>query len=371
MKGSADRRAARLALLYPRRWRREYPDFVGVLAAELEEHPWRARTDVISAATIERARAAGIIPTGPGDRARSGLALIYATLLPFTALLTGIWSQLRTGIGTDGRDTPPVVRAADLLLAVGTVAVFVSLAVVVPLVGAHSRRGRSPDADPKAGLSARGLLQPALILIGSIATLTAAGWAADRSGWYSPAAAALPKGGLGYPIALWARGAIAAITPAWVHPTMFGHMPTGELLASLVAPFASLAGALALLRLVGHLPLRKPGRADVALALTIAGMMFISVAASVRWVLAHPTREGTTQLLARTDQLAPGHTGWGVAFLLVVLAGIAMIGTRRVLQGRRQPTEPGSGSLPSDVGWAPESARSGTGGLLAPVLAEP
>ncbi|HEY5025896.1 MAG TPA: hypothetical protein VII76_13040 [Acidimicrobiales bacterium] len=371
MKGSADRRAARLALLYPRRWRREYPDFVGVLAAELDEHPWRSRTDVIRAAIIERARAAGIIPTGPDDRARSGLALIYATLLPFTALVAGIWSQLRTGIGTHGRDTPPVVRAADLLLAFGTVAVFVSLAVVVPLVAAHSR-GRSPDSGPKAGLSARGLLRPALILVGSIATLTAAGWAADRSGWYSPAAAALPKGGLGYPIALWARGAIAAITPAWVHPTMFGHMPTGELLASLVAPFAALAGALALLRLVGRLPLRKPGRTDIALALTIAGMMLISVAASVRWVLAHPTREGTSQLLARTDQLAPGHTGWGVAFLLLVLAGIAMIGTRRVLQGRRQPTEPGSGtSLDPDVGWVPESDGSGTGGLLALVLVEP
>ena len=115
-------------------------------------------------------------------------------------------------------------------------------------------------------------------------------------------------------------------------------MPSGELVAALVGPLAALAAAGALFRLIVRFPLRWPSRANVVVAAGAFGMMFVSVVACGRWLLDHPGREGATALQARADQLAPGHTGWTVAILLVALAMTAMVGLRRVL--RDQPERP-------------------------------
>jgi len=327
MTDRARRRATRLVLLYPRSWRRTYPDFVDVLAAELAGDARWIRCDVVRSATVERLRSAGIIAGRPADRARSGLALVYATLLPFAALATGMWSQLRTTIGGHGLDTPPALRAADLLLAVGALSVLSSLAIAILLVAGHARRRRRPSPRTTSGFAPGPLVRPALALAGSIAALTVGGWVADRSGWYSPAAAVLPGAGPGHLLTLWARGVIAAITPAWVHPGLLQRMPTGELLAVLLAPFATLVAVMALVRLIVRLPVRRPGRADVALAVVVVGTMLLSIAAGVRWLVSAPT----------TPRADPGHTAWGVVTVLVALTAVAVIGARRMLQGREPP----------------------------------
>jgi hypothetical protein len=220
--------------------------------------------------------------------------------------------------------------------------ILIVLPFVLVLVVTEARRGRT---DRGAGRAAyRPFVRPGLAFVGSLGVLTMAGWGADRSGWYSPAAIALPHQGPGHFLTLWGRGIIATITPAWIHPSLFAHMPTGELAAALLAPVAAVAAAGALFRLIVLLPLRVPGRANVLLAASVFGMMFLTVVASGRWLLAHPGQEGATSLQARSDQLAPGHTGWVVVFLLAALAAMALVGLRRVLRGHPEQPTPGDPS---------------------------
>ena len=331
--------AARLARLYPRDWRAQFPDFEELLAAELAENHRRIYCNVVGTAIVERLRDIGVIPKRPADRARSGLALIYAALVPFVGLAVGMWSQLHTGVAPLGAATPPVLRASNLLLAVGTLAVLAALPVAIVLLIADTRRVRNDHAI-KAAARYGQLARPSIAFVGSLAVLTVAGWGADRSGWYSPAAAALPHRGSGHLATLWVRGIIATITPAWIHPTLIARMPTGELVAALLAPVAALAGAAALFRLIARAPIRTPRLANVVLATTAFGMMVLSVVACGRWLLDHPTREGATTLQVRADQLAPGHTGWVVVLMLAALTIIALVGLRRVLKGNPEDSTP-------------------------------
>jgi hypothetical protein len=221
------------------------------------------------------------------------------------------------------------LRTSDLVLTVGTVVILIALPITVVLAMTEARRIRK---DRGAGSVAyRPFVFLGLAFIGSIGVLTVVGWGADRSGWYSPAAVGLPHQGPVHLLTLWVRGIVAIITPAWIHPSLFARMPTGELVAAFLAPVAALAAAVAMFRLIVRLPLRAPGRAHVLLATGAFGMMLLSVVASVRWLLAHPGQQGATALQARNDQLAPGHTGWVVVFLLAVLAVTALVGMRRVL----------------------------------------
>lgn len=342
MNDRTSRRAARLALLYPRQWRRRFPDFVDALGAELADHRRGVRRDVVGAAAIEWLRVVGVLPAGPGDEARSGLGLLYASLLPFVGLSAGMWSQLRSATAGHGAAFP-VLRALDLLLAVGTALALASFAAALPLVAVRARhRG--------AGAVLRGpLVRPVLAFGLAMTVLSAAGWAADRSGWYSPAAAALPAGGLGHALTLWARGVIAAITPAWVHPSLFARLPAGDLVATLVAPFAAVAASVALLRLLTHLPISPARRAHGAVAAATVGAMFLSVAATVRWLVDHPHPYGA----ALQGQLAAGHTPWAVAALLLALSVTAAIGARRVLRGGAPPSVPGQRRLLRGT-WRPK-----------------
>lgn len=333
-------RAARLVRLYPRDWRAQCPDFEEVLAAEVAENHRRIYCNVVGTAIVERFRDVGVIPKRPADRARSGLALIYATLVPFVGLALGMWSQLHTGVAPLGTATPPVLRASNLLLTVGTLVVLAALPIAVVLLMADTWRVRA-DHDIEAATRYGHLVRPSIAFVGSLAVLNVAGWGADRSGWYSPAAAALPHGGSGHLATLWVRGVIATITPAWIHPTLFTRMPTGELVAALLAPIAAFVGAAALFRLIARAPIRTPRLANVVLATTAFGMMVLSVVACGRWLLDHPTREGATTLQARADQLAPGHTGWVVVLVLADLTIIAFVGLRRVLKGQPEDSTPG------------------------------
>lgn len=337
MTGGCDRWAARLVRCYPRRWRERFPDVIEVLGRELSERPVRAVASVVAASSLERLRTTGLVSPAPGERARSGLALVVAALVPFAALATGMWSQLRTGIDGAGPSASGVFGRADLLLAAGAVLTAAGLVAAVGLVtarGGWARRSRPPGAAPSRR-SVTGAVAPragpVVVFAGSMAALWVAGWTADRSGWYSPAAAALPGHGAGHLLTLWVRGLVAPVTPAWVHPALFGRMPAGDLFATLVAPLAASGAVAALVRLVVRLPGRVPGRADVTLAVGAALAMTLSVAAMARWLVAQSTGEA---VVAHAGRLAPGHTGWAVLGLLAVLTGIALVGTRRVLEGR-------------------------------------
>lgn len=340
MNGRARRRAARMLQLYPRRWREQFPDFEEVLADELAERRRGVRYNILAAASVEWLREFGVVPKTSVDRVRSGLALIYAVLIPFAALALGMWSQLHTGLASPRAAAAPVLNTSDLFLAIGALAVVVVLPIGILFVTAGVWRHRRAAANP-VGLRNGPVLLPAQVFLGSMALLTLAGWGTERSGWYSPAAAALPRRGAGLFATLWVRGIVASVTPAWVHPTTFAQMPEGQLLAALLAPLSALVAAIALFRLLTMVRLPGPGRASLLLGVGAAAMMSVSVAACVRWLIEHPGREGATTLRAHADQLAPGHTGWAVAILLGALAGVALVGLHRVLRGEAgEPTAP-------------------------------
>jgi hypothetical protein len=332
MSDRARSQAAHLVRLYPGRWREQFPDFEEVLADELAERRRGVRCNVLTAASVEWLREFGVIPKTSADQVRSGLAMIYAALIPFAALAMGMWSQLHVGLDTSRATAPPELRVSDVLLAIGAVTVVVVLLIGTLSVMFGVWRNRRAVANP-VGLRDRLLVRPAVVFLGSIALLTLAGWGAERSGWYSPAAAALPHRGIGSFATLWIRGIVAPVTPAWVHPTAFAQMPSGELAAVLIGPLAAVAAASALFCLLLRLPPPKPGRTTLLFAAGAGAMMSVSVAACGRWLVGHPGREGGTIAAAHADQLAPGHTGWMVVALLAALVVVAMVGLRRVLGG--------------------------------------
>ena len=325
MSDRARRRAAQLSHLYPRRWRRTYPDFVEALAEELELAPWRALGDVVRTAPVERLRNSGVVPSTPAQRSRFGLAVVFAALVPFTGLSAGMWSQLHTE--TLGHAAVPgSLHPTDVLLAIGTALAFVALTVGTVLVACTVRRARRCGAPSGLG---RRLMGPALTLLGAVSALSACGWAADRSGWYSPAAASLPAAGPGHALTLWARGVVAAITPAWVHPTQLFRLPTLDLMATLAAPVLAVVAVAALLSLYGRLAQGPSRRALMVAALFADGAMFLATAATARWLLVGP--------VAASGNLAPGRTPMAVAVILGVLACTAALGTWRVI---RRPEPP-------------------------------
>ena len=262
------------------------------------------------------------------DGSRSAMALVYLSLTVFVGLAIGMWSQLRTGVQVatvTGRPVPAAVGISEAVLSItALVGLLLFLVVVGRGVVALARSARSGGGRHRA---------PTLVLGSSLVALSAVGWAADDTSWYTPAGAALPGRGPLHVGTWWIRGLVAPITPAWVHPTLFWRMPGGELAAVLVAPVACIAAAAALLRTVRRSP-RPPGRGawDAAFAYAIVTAMAAFVVAAVRWIAAHPTREGSTSWVRRADPLAPGHTAMVVVGMLVVLTVIAFIGARRVVR---------------------------------------
>lgn len=332
--------ASRLLRFYPRRWREQFPDFEELLFEELAEGRRGTKRNVLWAASVERLRGVGVIPRTSADRARSGLALIYAALVPFAGLAMGMWSQLHTGLASSGEARSPALSAADLVLVVGALAVLIMLPLGILALIASGRRNRRDGSNSETDRR-RTMVRPTLILLGSIAVLTVAGRAADRSGWYSPATAALPRHGPGFVATLWIRGIVASVTPAWVRPGGFTNMPAGELIAALIAPLAALTAAGALFRLLVQLRPPRPGWINSGLAVGPAAMMSVSVAACGRWLVEHPGREGGTAWQVHADQLAPGHTGWIVVILLAALAAVALLGLGRLLRSEAvEPTDP-------------------------------
>jgi len=333
---SADRFAACLARLYPASWRQAFPDFIDVLSAELPERPLRVVADVVVSSTVERFRSMGVVPTRPADRGRTGLAVVVAALLPFAALSIGMWSQLHTGLARQGRSAPVSLRwAVDILagaLAVGLVTA--TLGMMAFALGRLRRRpGQVGGADPRSSIA-----RPAGAFLLSIGALSLTGWLADRSGWYSPAAAGLPQHGAAQLPTLWIRGIVATISPAWVHPSILVRLPLGDLTAMLAGPILTMVATASLVQVVRRLPASRSRRVDEGLAIGAVGAMALAVGACSRWLLSHPGRQGVLPHLARTDPLAPGHTGWLVVIALVALTAVAALGMRWVLgQGSRWP----------------------------------
>ncbi len=260
------------------------------------------------------------------------------------------------------------MRSTQQLLAAGTTLAVAALLGAVIMVAVRALRRHAGD-----GVRARcaSLAAPLATLALSVGTLTAVGWMADRSGWYSPAAAALPSGGLGGALTLWARGIVAAVTPAWVHPGLFGQMPAGEIAAAVAAPVAAVAASAAVLRLSIRLPAWLPRRRHAVIAVATVGAMFLSAAATARWLLSAPHLAGTISSAADASRLSPGHTPWAVIVALVALTALAAVGARRVLQGR-PPTSPlpgkprslPAGDRPPRGGWSVGTRR------FAPVAAD-
>lgn len=69
---------------------------------------------------------------------------------------------------------------------------------------------------------------------------------------------------------------------------MFAHVSTGDLLAMISAPLAAVAAIDALLSLIARLPTFAPRRTNIAVAVISVGAMFLTAAATFRWLLEEP-----------------------------------------------------------------------------------
>lgn len=328
-----DRRVRRLIRLYPRTWRQRYgEEMTAVLVEQMAESgsSLRLRADVVREAGQERLRDLGLRLGGSGsvDRDRVGVALVYSCLLVFVGLAWGMVSQLHTGVTETqaaGGSTPIVVRmCGDVLSGVLVVALAVGgLAAVRGVIGVIR-------AVPTT--TARGMLGPGLFFVGGLGTLSVVGWTADRAHWFTPAGAALPHAGVANLATLWIRGVVAPITPAWVHPSLFWHMPAGEVIAVLLAPLGCLAMAFGLVRLAFRLPSRSTAPSSrVVLARGVVAVMAVFVIVCGRW-LAAPTGG----LTGHASLLVPGHTAFGVLMVLVGLTAGAAVGAHAMRLPRRR-----------------------------------
>lgn len=328
-----ERRVCRLVRLYPRSWRQRYgEEMTAVLIEQIAESgsSLRLRADVVREAGHERLRDVGLRLGGsdPVDRDRAGTAMVYSCLIVFVGLACGMVSQLRTGLTetqASGGSTPDLVRLCGELLS----GLLVLALVVCCLAAAGGAIGviRAVRTTPT-----KRLLGPGLLFVGGLGTLSVVGWTADRAHWFTPAGAALPHGGGAKLATLWIRGLVAPITPAWVHPSLFAHMPAGELIAVLLAPLGGLALAFGLAGLALRLPGSSTGpRSRVVMARGVVAVMAVYVIVCSRW-LAAPTGPGT----GHADLLAPGHTAVGVLIVLVLLTVLAAVGAHSMRLPRRR-----------------------------------
>jgi hypothetical protein len=328
-----ERRVRRLVCLYPRSWRQRYgEEMTAVLNEQMAESgsSLRLRADVVREAGHERLRDVGLRLGGsdPADRVRAGTALVYSCLVVFVGLACGLVSQLRTGLTetrASGGLAPVVVRLCSELLSG-----LLVLALVVCCLAAA--RGSIGVIRAVRTTQTKGLLGPGLLFVGGLGTLSIVGWTADRAHWFTPAGAALPHGGGAELATLWIRGVVAPITPAWVHPLLFGHMPAGELIAVLLAPLGCLAMAFGLARLALRLPDSSTAQSSrVAMARGVVTVMAVFVIVCIRW-LAAQTRPGA----GHADFLVPGHTAVGVLMVLGALTALAAVGAHGMRPPRRR-----------------------------------
>lgn len=328
-----ERRVRRLVRLYPRSWRQRYgEEMAAVLTEQMAESgsSLRLRADVVRGAGHERLREVGLRLAGsdPVDRVRAGTAMVYSCLIVFVGLACGIVSQLRTGLTetqASGGSTPVVVRVWGELLS----GLLVLVLVVCCLAAARGAIGMFRAVRTTA---AKRLLGPGLLFVGGLGTLSVVGWTADQAHWFTPAGAALPHGGGAKLATLWIRGVVAPITPAWIHPSLFGHMPAGELIAVLLAPLGCLAMAVGLARLALCLPgSSATPRSRMAMSRGVVTVMAVFVIVCTRW-LAAPTASGTEH----ANLLVPGHTAVGVLMVLVALTALAAVGAHNMRLPRRR-----------------------------------
>lgn len=301
---------------YPPRWRRAHgADLAELLDSMAEDGALSLRdsADVVRAGCRERLSATGRLP------------LTYAWIVLATVLSAAIWSQLsaasRTAVGS-GRALPSTIW----VVAATTKVIGPVLVVLLVLMGARLVLSGWTAVRTGAGRRAAALVA---MLCAAFGALTMTGWWAGRSGWYTPAGASLPAHGLPHLVTLWVRGAVSAITPAWIHPGLFSTMPLGEAIAAWTAVPAVIVVALVAARLVALTPPdRRLLRLDVAVGAATVLTLSTFTAAAASWVVHIGTPGRATTDAWRGTVIAPGHTGIALVAALAAFSVLAWISLR-------------------------------------------
>lgn len=302
---------ARLVRAYPSRWRRRWGDeLVDLLQTMADDGTLGARVS------------ADVILAGAGERVVEAMEmpLAYVALVLAAVMCVSVWSQLSTATTTAaarGRALPGPSEVVALIArglgpAVGLLLAALSIRVGVSVWRAWRARWLRRVVAPLGGV----------VLVAGV--LTFAGWASDRSRWYTPAGAALPAHGAPHLATLWLRGAVATVTPAWIHPEMFWRMPAGEVLAALAAGPAVVLGAVALAQVIRRAPATTGDRrVDRALGFGVVALLASFTSVAVIWVSVSWSAPGRSRAVWPNNVMAPGHTGAAVVAVLAMLTAIA------------------------------------------------
>ncbi len=280
---SAGRRAVRLIRAYPPAWRARYGDeFVELLIADLEERPrsWRRTADVVASGLLARSKAAGLTGylSDPAERARGGLAVLFAAAATFFAFGVAMWSQVAIGWRWEPPSAVPVAASMILMSLAAVLAVSLAIVAAAPLLWSWARqvrRGRPGLMAPTLSTVAGGL-----VLVGGSRHFQ------DRwpgtGGHVWAYHAMVPAGATAF-----AWSATRGITSFWVHPGALASFSGGELawmaisLPIIVVVIAGITTTLSRLELS-----LAVYRFEAQLARTGGALMLLFLAGASCWVLA-------------------------------------------------------------------------------------
>jgi hypothetical protein len=280
---SIERRAERLARLYPPGWRARYgEEFVELLVDDLRDRP-RALTrdlDVVAHALWARLAYRGVV----GDvvsaerRERVALSALASVAVLFVVFGIGVWSQLTVGWQWSA-PTDPATKTAMWLMSGALLGLALVLgSAIVPLVAVVALRlirGGAPR-----------LWRPAVATLVAAAGLYlgcrhfGAGW--PGTGGHQWSGRGLIPGWvarLGWAGTLW-------ISSYWAHPAALRSFPVGEVVWMALSPAAWLVlftAGLAVVRQAG-LGLRFR-RWALGAAAAVVGLMAVFLAGAGTWVL--------------------------------------------------------------------------------------
>jgi hypothetical protein len=288
---------------------------------------------------------ADIVRTGCGERvsAAGRLPLTYTWIVVAAVLSAAIWSQLsaasRSAVGSHRALPSSLSVVATTTRVIGPVVIC-----LLALVGGRVLLSAWFATRSGSGGRAAALLA-SLVAVFSVLTVT--GWWADHTGWYTPVGTSLPAHGVAHLATLWLRGAVSAITPAWIHPELFARMPSGEAVAAWTAVPMVIAGSLVAARLVAlSTPTRLMARLDVVTGSASVLTLSAFTAAAAGWVVRTGTADRATTAAWRGTVLAPGHAGIALVVALAVFSALAWFSLRHSAAQAGRWCPPSSAPLP-------------------------
>lgn len=239
MTGHASRRrAARLVLCYPHKWRARYgEEFTELLVAEMDERPRSIGRvlDVARGGLVARLAVTGLVgqPLDQRDQPRRCLVTLGAAVSCFLVFALALWAQMTVGWQWARPDAVPtelsmVIMTVSVVLVVALFLAAAAPILALALTAIIFRRERQ-------------LLGPTLMVAVGL-TFLIVGTRHFANGW--PGTGGHPwthQGMVPGGVAAYAWASTLFVTSYWLHPTGLLNFPGPELGFMLLSPLATIS----------------------------------------------------------------------------------------------------------------------------------